>query len=73
MRRYIPQLEPAYIAYFESNEEVAVKIDRMQKDDPAFAAILERGKALSSNLDIHSFRLKPLQRITRFTSVLFIA
>eukprot|EP00050_Salpingoeca_kvevrii_P008087 m.300587 g.300587 ORF g.300587 m.300587 type:complete len:785 (-) comp14499_c0_seq1:166-2520(-) len=70
VQEMLPSMEPVYTSYCETNREVHDLITEKAADSHAFKAILEECKAESGNLDIFSFRLKPLQRITKYPLLL---
>lgn len=70
MMEHLQSMEPAYTAYCQNNARVSELIAAKSKSSPHFVQVLAEGKASSKNMDIHSFRLLPLQRLTRFALAL---
>lgn len=70
MANFLQVMDPIYGSYCEDNLHVTNEIDRKAAEAPGFAAVLARGKSLCDHLDLHSFRLKPLQRITKYPLLL---
>jgi hypothetical protein len=70
MANFLQVMDPIYGSYCEENLSVTMEINEKAAVSPGFAAILARGKALCDHMDIHSFRLKPLQRITKYPLLL---
>lgn len=70
IQTHLPIMEPAYTLYCELNNRVSERISVMASSNPGFAALLASGKAATANLDLHSYRLKPLQRLTKYVKAL---
>lgn len=66
LAEYLPAMEPIYTRYCKSNEPVAAMIHRKLESSPDFRRVWEECKATCANMDLYSFRLKPLQRITKY-------
>lgn len=63
---HLPIMEPSFASFCESNRDITRSIQLLRARSPAFAAVLTEGQRRCNHMDLHSFRLKPLQRVTKY-------
>ena len=66
---HIKQLEGIYSTYCQRNEHVGRTIRALTKTNQSFAVMVDRCASQMYNLDLNAYRLKPLQRITKFVAL----
>ena len=62
---HFPSIELVYARYCEKSAAAKHKIEALAASNANFAAFLAQGKQACGNMDIHSYRLRPLQRLTK--------
>ena len=64
--KHIPRFRREYIDFCSENVDVNLLIGLRSRSDANFERVMQQCKTLCGNMDLQSFRLKPMQRLTRY-------